>query len=140
MVSFFAKGAALVRARRTSSARNAVVAQAVAADAIADSEPDKEQRRSRRQPIARPALLAVGDLTIHGVLQDVSDGGGFLSTRLLIEVGERGVLTVDGTAIGVEVVWLRGNAEESGPGMGLVFEGPAAERERFRRRFAPRKR
>lgn len=80
-----------------------------------------ERRASGRQPVARPALLRAGDLTLAGVVSDISEGGAFLQTNLLIEVGEGGVLSVEGIEAAVRVVWLRGNAHEDGAGMGLVF-------------------
>ena len=52
-------------------------------------------------------------------------GGVFLATHLLIEVGERGLLVVDELEVAVQVVWLRGNAHDDGPGMGLAFEDDA---------------
>ncbi len=93
--------------------------------------PRVERRGSGRRPVSRPALLRAGELVLRGEIQDVSGGGAFLGTQLLIEVGERGVLEVGGASIAVEVVWLRGAAHAHGPGMGLIFGGDAAERERF---------
>lgn len=81
-----------------------------------------ERRRTLRTPVDHPARLRAGDLLIDGVVRDVGGGGAFLSTHLLIEVGERGTLIVDDLATSVLVVWLRGNAHASGPGMGLVFD------------------
>jgi hypothetical protein len=103
---------------------------------LAEQARRDERRRSRRETVALPARLRAGELTIRGELVDLSARGTFLATRLLVEVGERGVLEVDGHSIAVEVVWLRGNAGDDGPGMGLVFEAETAERERFRRRLA----
>jgi hypothetical protein len=48
------------------------------------------------------------------------------------------VLEVDGDAIAIEVVWLRGCADGEEPGMGLAFAGEDADRERFHRRLAGR--
>jgi Tfp pilus assembly protein PilZ len=80
-----------------------------------------ERRASGRQPVARPALLRAGDLTLAGVVSNVSEGGAFLQTNLLIEVGESGILSIEGVEAPVRVVWLRGNAHEDGAGMGLTF-------------------
>ena len=69
-------------------------------------------------------------------MRDISIGGAFFGAQLLIEVGERGFLEVDGATIGVEVVWLRGNAHAEGPGMGLLFDADDAARSRFYDRFS----
>ena len=91
-------------------------------DPVLAEEPKRdERRRSGRQLVAKPAHLRAGELTLVGVICDLSEGGAFLQTNLLIEVGEHGVLTVEGVDAAVQVIWLRGNAHEDGPGMGLVF-------------------
>jgi len=91
-------------------------------DPVLAEEPTRdERRRSRRQLVATPAHLRAGELTLVGVICDISDTGAFLQTNLLIEIGETGVLIVEGVEAAVRVIWLRGNAHEDGPGMGLVF-------------------
>jgi PilZ domain len=105
-------------------------------DRILASEPAREERRrSRRDPVSRPARLRAADLTIEGTVRDSSTGGAFFGTQLLIEVAETGLLVVDGREIAVEVVWLRGNAHEDGPGMGLSFAADEAARQSFHRRL-----
>lgn len=89
---------------------------------FAEDEVRDERRRTPRTLVELPGQLRAGDLTLSGVVRDVSSGGAFLSTNLLIEIGEHGILIVDDLEIAVQVVWLRGNAHESGPGMGLVFD------------------
>lgn len=89
---------------------------------LAEDEVRDERRRAQRTPVDHPARLRAGELLIDGVVRDVAPGGAFLSTHLLIEVGERGTLIVDELSISVLVVWLRGNAHASGPGMGLLFD------------------
>lgn len=86
-----------------------------------------ERRRAQRVPIVRPASLRAGELTIHGTIRDQSEGGVFLVSQILIELGERGLLIVDAVELPVQVVW-RGNPHEGGPGMGLSFEGSDEER------------
>jgi hypothetical protein len=80
-----------------------------------------ERRGAARLSVEQPARLRVADLTLEGTIRDVATGGVFLATQLLIEVGERGELIVGDTVVAVQVVWLRGNAHPSGPGMGLAF-------------------
>lgn len=53
---------------------------------------------------------------------NISVGGAFLRSNLLIELGEHGVLVVEGAVARVSVVWLRGNGHPDGPGMGLAFD------------------
>ena len=89
---------------------------------FAEDEVRDERRRTARTLVELPAQLRAGDLTLSGVVRDVSSGGAFLSTNLLIEIGEHGTLIVDDLEIAVQVVWLRGNAHASGPGMGLLFD------------------
>jgi PilZ domain-containing protein len=105
-------------------------------DPILASEPAREERRrSQRDPVAHAARLRAGDLTIEGEVQDVSTGGVFFGTQLLIEVAEKGFLSAGGDEIAVEVVWLRGSAHGDGPGMGLAFAAGDGERARFHRRL-----
>jgi Tfp pilus assembly protein PilZ len=88
---------------------------------LAEETKRDERRRSGRHAVAKTALLRAGELTLAGVICDISDGGAFLQTNLLIEVGEHGVITVDEIEAPVQVIWLRGNAHEDGAGMGLRF-------------------
>jgi hypothetical protein len=88
---------------------------------LAEEAKRDERRRFGRRLVATPAHLQAGELTLVGVICDVSEGGAFLQTNLLIEVGEHGILTVEGVTAAVQVVWLRGNAHEDGAGMGLRF-------------------
>jgi len=90
-----------------------------------DADARDERRGAQRHPVDRPARLRAGELTLEGTLRDVAPGGVFLATHLLIEIGERGELLVGNLEVPVQVVWLRGNAHESGPGMGLVFTDDA---------------
>jgi hypothetical protein len=86
-------------------------------------EPERdERRRSRRELVTTPAALRAHELTLYGVLHDLSTGGAFLRTNMLIEIGERGLLIVGEIEAAVQVVWLRGNAHVEGPGMALAFE------------------
>jgi hypothetical protein len=89
---------------------------------LAEDELPDERRRSPRLSVEVAARQRAGYLTLDGVIRDASGGGVFLATQLLIEVGERGTLLIDDLEIPVQVVWLRGNAHDSGPGMGLLFE------------------
>jgi len=90
-----------------------------------------DNRRFARAAAIGTARLKSGDLTLPGTLQNVGAGGVFLSTHLLIEIGEQGVLTVatpDGEiAVRVQVVWIRYSNHLDGPGMGLRFEDDPAE-------------
>lgn len=88
---------------------------------VAEDEVPGERRRTPRTHVEVPARLRAGDLVLDGVIHDASDGGVFLSTQLLIEVGEHGTLVIDDLEMPVQVVWLRGNSHASGPGMGLLF-------------------
>ena len=97
---------------------------------VAEKVVRAERRRSRRQALACPAIVRAGDLTLAGEVSDLSAG------KLLIEIGERGVLEAGGDAIAIEVVWLRGCADGQGPGMGLAFVDDPQARERFHRRLA----
>jgi hypothetical protein len=85
-------------------------------------EAHEERRRAPRAIAAVAASLGVGDLVVRGTITDVAPGGVFFATRVVIEVGERGTLLVDEHAVRVRVMWLRGNAHPSGPGMGLAFD------------------
>src|SRR5262245_14534102 len=98
---------------------------------LAEKDPRDERRRSRRSVSHRAAMLRTGDLTLTGDLRDHSVGGAFLATQLLIEVGEHGLLTVGDAEVAVQVVWLRGNAHEEGPGMGLSFDDTPERRDAF---------
>jgi hypothetical protein len=88
---------------------------------LAEEPTRDERRRSGRVLVATPAHLHAGELSLVGVISDISDGGAFLQTNLLIEVGEHGVLSVAGVDAAVQVVWLRGNTHPDGAGMGLRF-------------------
>jgi hypothetical protein len=90
-----------------------------------------ERRQSRRLLSQRTATLRAGELTLPGEIRDCSAGGVFFATQLLIEIGERGSLTLGDVEISVQVVWLRGNAHEEGPGMGLCFDDDAERRDAF---------
>src|SRR5262245_32407748 len=92
-----------------------------------------ERRRAERYYVDVLAQLRVGELTMTGTIRDVAEGGLFLSTRLLVEVGEHGSLYLgsDDTAVPVRVVWVRGKAHEQGPGLGLEFEQPDPAGERL---------
>lgn len=103
---------------------------------VAEKVVRAERRRSRRQALACPAIVRAGDLTLAGEVSDLSAGGVFIASKLLIEIGERGVLEAGGDAIAIEVVWLRGCADGQGPGMGLAFVDDPQARERFHRRLA----
>jgi hypothetical protein len=85
-----------------------------------------ERRRAQRVPVERGARLrvAAGDLRLTGTIADIGSGGVFLLTRLLVEVGERGLLALDGERheIPVCVVWTRGASHTLGPGLGLRFD------------------
>jgi hypothetical protein len=105
---------------------------------VAEKMVRAERRRSRRLPLLCPAVVRAGDLTLEGQVVDLSTGGVFIASRLLIEIGERGVLEVDGDTVAIEVVWLRGCADGEEPGMGLAFSGDDTARERFHRRLAGR--
>ena len=85
-------------------------------------EAQKERRRAARAIAQVPASLRAGDLVAYGTITDIAPGGVFFATRVVIEVGERGTLVVDEHEIDVQVMWLRGNAHPSGPGMGLAFD------------------
>ncbi len=88
---------------------------------LAGDDERGERRGARRMPAGRAVRLRSADLILEGTLVDVSAGGAFVATQLLIEVGERGRLMLDELEVGVRVVWLRGNAHVDGPGMGLAF-------------------
>ena len=90
-----------------------------------DAEARDERRGAQRHPVERPARLRTGELILEGTLRDAAPGGVFIATYLLIEVGERGDLLVEDLEVPVQVIWLRGNAHPSGPGMGLVFSDDA---------------
>jgi hypothetical protein len=96
---------------------------------LVDEDASDDRRQSRRLPFTRTATLRTGELTLTGEIRDRSAGGVFLATQLLIEIGERGVLVVDGVSVAVQVVWLRGNAHEDGPGMGLCFDDDPERRD-----------
>jgi hypothetical protein len=93
--------------------------------------PRDEKRRSPRIGVAFPAQLRSQDLTLEGEVVDVGQGGVFMRTRLLIEIGECGTLTLSHecttASVPVRVIWLRGAAAADGPGMGLSFEATAAD-------------
>ena len=103
---------------------------------VAEKVVRAERRRGRRQALACPAIVRAGDLTLEGEVTDLSTDGAFVATKLLIEVGERGLLEAGGDVIAVEVVWLRGCADGDGPGMGLAFVDGEEAGERFHRRLA----
>jgi hypothetical protein len=92
--------------------------------------PRDEKRSAPRMAVDHAARLASADLVLEGRVVDVGQGGVFLATNLLIEVGERGTLKLvqDGepsaAGVPVRVVWLRGASHPHGPGMGLAFEIP----------------
>jgi hypothetical protein len=94
---------------------------------LAEEEVRDERRRTPRAHVLHEARLRAGDLTLAGTIHDAGGGGVFLATNLLIEVGERGTLLTHGLEVAVQVVWLRGNAHASGPGMGLVFDEPSEQ-------------
>jgi hypothetical protein len=101
---------------------------------LADEDARDERRKSSRTLTDRPAVLRAGELTLEGTIRDASAGGVFMSTHLLIEIGERGVLHLGGLGgvdIAVQVVWLRGNAHEEGPGMGLCYDDDPERRDAF---------
>jgi hypothetical protein len=95
----------------------------------------QNRRRGRRAPVAEAAALRAGDLTLHGTLSNLSEGGAYLSTRILIEVGEAGVLESCGACVDVEVVWLRGAGHDRPAGMGLIFTSDDASVRSFLDRF-----
>ncbi len=98
---------------------------------LAEQDAEGERRRSGRSSVERPATLRSGELTLEGVIRDASAGGVFLATQLLIEIGERGILGLEGVEVAVQVVWLRGNAHDSGPGMGLCYDDDPERRDAF---------
>lgn len=86
------------------------------------THPLPENRRAPRTVVVGPARFHAGDLTIPGNLVNAGSGGVFLSTMLVIEVGEEGTLVLgDGTQAAVRVVWVRASHDAEGPGMGLAF-------------------
>jgi PilZ domain len=104
---------------------------------VAEKMVRAERRRSRRQALAAAAaIVRAGDLTLEGEVLDLSTGGVFIATKLLIEIGERGLLEVGADVVAVQVVWLRGCADGEGPGMGLAFVDDGVACERFHQRLA----
>jgi DNA-binding CsgD family transcriptional regulator len=93
---------------------------------VGDEDARDERRRAVRAIASVDARLAAGDLVIEGVITDIALGGVFFAARVVIEVGERGRLLLDDLDVGVQVMWLRGNAHLAGPGMGLAFDDDAA--------------
>jgi hypothetical protein len=84
---------------------------------------DLDRRRVPRVCVDFPARMRVADTVIGGQILDVGVGGVFLQTRLLIEIGERCRLEVDGlTPVTARVAWIRGPSHPLGPGLGLSFE------------------
>jgi hypothetical protein len=92
---------------------------------------DGDRRRGERVQVHVPAKIRSNELTIYGDILDVGAGGVFLSTGVLIEEGERGLLTIEPApgerprpTEGVEiiVVWSRPYTHPLGAGLGLKFE------------------
>jgi hypothetical protein len=99
----------------------------------------EEKRTTPRAAVDHAAQLASADLILNGRVVDVGQGGVFLATNLLIEIGEQGTLTLMdgevpvGAGVPVKVIWLRGASHPQGPGMGLAFEIPVADKVTERR-------
>jgi len=93
---------------------------------------DIDRRRALRLAISRTARLQVGILGLEGQALDVGTGGLFLKSDVLVETGERGVITVgDSPPAKVRVAWIRGPSHPLGQGIGLAFEhGSPAEEQR----------
>lgn len=92
---------------------------------------DFERRRSPRVEVNRPARFRVGDLLLHGQVRDVGMSGLFLRSDLLVEIGERGQVEVDGLApVPGRVVWIRPPSHALGSGFGISFELRDASKER----------
>lgn len=92
--------------------------------------PDVDRRQAPRTQTVVLAALTFGDLQITGSIANVSGGGLFLRSPLLVEVGERGTITLGAHVALVRVAWLRGASHAEGPGMGLTFEHADARDER----------
>jgi Tfp pilus assembly protein PilZ len=93
---------------------------------VGTPDPLPDNRRAPRAAAIATARLEAGDLTLTGVLGNIAAGGVFFATQLLIEIGERGILRLEGDrapSVPVRVIWLRTASHPVGPGMGLAFEG-----------------
>lgn len=92
---------------------------------------DIDRRRAPRVIVDREARFRVGDLVLNGRVLDIGVGGIFLRSDLLVEIGERGLVEVEGLQpVGARVVWIRGASHALGPGLGMAFEAkdPSGER------------
>lgn len=92
---------------------------------------DHERRRMPRVVVSREAKMRSSDLVLEGIVLDVGPGGVFFHTRLLIEVGEKAQIELEGsTPVAGRVAWLRGPNHPLGPGMGIAFDVKDARAER----------
>jgi hypothetical protein len=92
--------------------------------------PDVDRRLAPRTMTLVLATLRFGDLMVVGDVANVSAGGLFLRAPVLVEVGERGLVTLGHRSAPVRVAWQRGASHPDGPGLGLTFawETPREER------------
>jgi len=93
---------------------------------VGTPDPLPDNRRAPRAAAQARARLEAGDLTLFGTLGNIGAGGVFFATQLLIEIGEPGILRLEGDdapSVPVRVIWLRTASHPVGPGMGLAFEG-----------------
>ena len=66
--------------------------------------------------------MVTGDLALRGTLTNIGLDGVFLEAHVVVEPGELGKLTVDGseTEVTVRVVWARSATDDIASGMGLA--------------------
>lgn len=88
-----------------------------------------DRRRSGRRKIAQPVFFESGDLSLVGTAEEISSGGLFLASEVVLEVGERGLLRFDpdNAPVPVRVVWSRGTLQRRG--FAVAFEPPDAATE-----------
>jgi len=94
------------------------------------SEVSAHLARNPRIRAKRRARLLVSELTLDGVIRDIAAGGVFFRSDVLVEAGERGVLSV-GKFLGlpVRVSFSRAESSDEDAGMILAFEPHEAEME-----------
>jgi Tfp pilus assembly protein PilZ len=98
---------------------------------------DAEKRKNPRLRVNHPARIRIDDLIVRGQIQDVGAGGMFVRTDVLVEVGEKGAISLvheNGVLISeevpVRVIWTCNGVHPNGAGLGLAFEvrDPALEK------------
>jgi aerotaxis receptor len=70
---------------------------------VRTSTKEADRRICARTPVRRPCSLTANGETVAGALSDVSLGGACVTVPLVLAVGQRATLTVDGTTLAVEI-------------------------------------